>query len=410
MATDGRLRNPPETWKGNREMAVNASSLFNRDELSYRKMLDDGGILVCDRWFDKDSSEIERTRYRMSCLRRQDRNRRRRDRRHAKVAETGVRKRNPPVRIPVDPESQRKHRMPLERRKCSRRSTIAECPTANEIRTAWHYRNRSPMNRVRLGALLMDLECHVDNSLITIVERGLLKIVGRHGGLKDWIRGNCPELEAHYKTLQRIKGMAKLVRQRLDVLDPMPLSALLDARVTDEDVSNAEVHVQPRSDCDKPVVNRFAWELSPPVVDADGRTYFHNANYEYVRFEIPSSVRGHLAGFRSVLRSAISLIGAEKRTNETYSGEAAEGGDFGGAIGRWKEFFAYAGRHPEFLAEAGADLVRDVARGAREGFLPERTNRRIRDGEKVGVGRLALDIADAYYRNIYVPSLIYRWR
>ena len=98
-------------------MAVNASSLFNRDELSYRRMLDDGGILVCDRWFDKNSSEIERTKYRMSCLRRQDRNRRRRDRRHAKAAETDVKKRNPPVRIPVDPESQRMHRMPLARRK-----------------------------------------------------------------------------------------------------------------------------------------------------------------------------------------------------------------------------------------------------------------------------------------------------
>ena len=391
-------------------MAVNASSLFNRDELSYRKMLDDGGILVCDRWFGKDSDEIERTKYRMSCLRRQDRNRRRRDRRHAKVAETGVRKRNPPVRIPVDPESQRKHRMPLERRKCSRRSTIAECPTANAIRTAWHYRNRSPANRIRLGALLMDLECYVDNALITIVEHGLLKIVGRHGGLKDWIRRNCPELEAHYKTLQRIKGMAKLVRQRLDVLDPMPLSALLDAGVTEDDLSEAEVHVQPRSECRKPVVNRFAWELSPLQFDADGRPYFNNANYEFVRQEIQSSVRRHLAGIRSILHSAISLNGAEKRTNETYSRGSVGQADSAGSMEAWKGFFAYVGKHPGFLAEAGTEMMREMARDMREAILPERTNRRFRDGEKISAGRLALDIVDAYYKNIYEPCLIYRWR
>lgn len=391
-------------------MAVSASSLFNRDELSYRKMLDDGGILVCDRWFDKDSSEIERTKYRMSCLRRQERNRRRRDRRQAKSVESGVRKRNPPIRIPVDPESQRAHRMPLERRKCSRRSTIAECPTANEIRTAWHYRNRSPMNRIRLGGLLMDLECYVDNSLITIVEHGFPKIVGRHGGLKEWIRGNCPELESHYKTLQRIKGMAKLVRQRLDVLDPMPLSALLDADVTDADISNVEVHVQPRTDCREPVVCRFAWERSPLVVDADGRFYFHNANYEFVRFETSLFVRSHLVGLRSILKTAISLNGAEKCTNETYSNrEAGNAGDRD-SIDRWKEFFTYVGKHPGFLAETGVELVKEVAKGSMEVFLPKRTNQRIRNGEKVGVGVLALDIADAYFKNIYEPLLVYRWR
>ena len=391
-------------------MAINASSLFNQDELSYRKMLDDGAILVCDRWFDKNSTEIERTKYRMSCLRRQERNRRRRNLRREKVLETGVKKRNSTIRIPVDPESQRMHRMPLERRKCSRRSTIAECPTANEIRTAWHFRNRSQMNRIRLGGLLMDLECYIDNSLITIVKHGLLKIVGRHGGLKDWIRKNCPELEAHYKTLQRIKGMAKLMRQRLDVLDPMPVSALLDGRISDEDIAEAEVHVQPRSNYRRQVVCRFAWELSPLRFDADGRPYFNNANYESVRLEIQPSVCGHLVGFRSVLRFAIILNGAEKRINETYSGDAAECWNVGRAIGRWKGFFAYVVMNPGFIAEAGVEIMRNVARGAGEMLLPDRTNLRILEGEKIGVGRLTLDIVDAYFKSIYEPCLIYRWR
>lgn len=391
-------------------MALSASSLFDRDELSYRKMLDDGGVLVGDRWFGKDSTEIERTEYRVSCLRRQERNRRRRERRRAKAAEVGVKKREPPVGIPVDPESQRMHRMPLERRKCLRRSTIAACPTASDVRTAWHYRNRSVANRVRLGGLLMDLECYVDNSLVTVVRRGRLKIVGRHGGLKGWIRRNCPELESHYKTLQRIKGLAKLMRQRLDVLDPMPVSALLDGRVSAEDISNAEVHVQPRSNCRRPVDCRFAWELSPLKFDADGRPYFSNANYESVRLEIPPYVCRHLAGIRSIMASAISLNDAGKCTNETYCKGTVGGSAFGDSIARWKGFFADVGRHPEILAEAGVEMMKDIAREAKCMALPERTAERILNGEKVGVGKYLLDVMDAYYKNIYELGMIYRWR
>ena len=384
-------------------MAVNASSLFNRDELSYRKMLDEGGILVGDKWFGKNSSEVERAKYRIVSLRRQERNRRRRDRRKAKSLGSGLKRRNPYCPILLDSESQRANRMRLERRKCSRRSTISECPTANELRTAWHYRNLSVKNRVRLGGMLMDLECYVDNSLITIVRRGLLKIVGRRGGLKYWIRENCPELEPHYKTLQRIKGIAKRLRQHLDVLDPMPVSVLLNERLSESDFSGVTVHVQPRCGSTSPVVNRFAWELSPVKVDADGRQYRDNENYEKARCEIQASFPSHFVGYRSLFKIAISLKGEEKCTNETYSKTVA------GMDGVWMEMVRDIGRNPGVLADMGRDMMADIARGARETFLPERTNERIRAREKVGVGRVLLDVLEAYRKNIYEPCLVYTW-
>lgn len=307
-------------------MAICASSLFTTDESSYCRMLDDGGILVGDKWFGKDSTEADRARYLASFLRRQERNRRRCERR--KVAAPSRKERHPPHRIPTDPESQRAHRMPLERRKCLRRTTIAACPTPSEVRTAWRYRNDSEYARVRLGGLLMDLECYVDNSLIVIGPPEARKVVARHAGLKGWIREKCPELESHYKTLQRIKGIAKRLRQRMDIVDPMPLIALLSDHITEEDLASAEVHVQPRARPSEPVRFRFVWEISPMLFDADRRVYFLDENYGRVNFAVPSSVSRHIPVYRSLLNAVISLNGAEKCTNETYSRGESSGNNF----------------------------------------------------------------------------------
>ena len=54
--------------------------------------------------------------------------------------------------------------------------------------------------------------------------------------------------------------------------------------------------------------------------------------------------------------------------------------------------------------------MKDIARGTGETFLPERTRRRILNGERVGVGKYLIDVIDAYYKNIYEPCLICRWR
>ena len=107
---------------------------------------------------------------------------------------------------------------------------------------------------------------------------------------------------------------------------------------------------------------------------------------------------------------AISLIGTLFCANETYSKKPEAREDFGDSIERWKEFFAYVGRHPGFVAEAGVELVKDIAREVKDDLTPERTRRRILNGERVGVGKYLIDVIDAYYKNIYEPCLIYRWR
>ena len=265
---------------------------FTDAEKAYLDMLNAGGILVGERWFAKSTSELARVEYAAKQLRRDERNHRRRERYRELKAAGGLSKadgmranggdraadggvhasggeraydgvgcssggsaketaRTISSRrrriIPIDPASQRANRLPLERRKCIRRSTLAPCPTANELRTAWRFHNTSREAFIRLGGLLLDLDCYVDNSLITIIRRGLMKIVGRQRGLRGWIADNCEELAPHYKSLQRIKNEVKRFRQCAEVLDPVPVSVLLNPAVDPASLSGMEVHVQPRT-------------------------------------------------------------------------------------------------------------------------------------------------------------------
>lgn len=61
------------------------------------------------------------------------------------------------------------------------------------------------LEKIRLGAMLAEIESRVDNSLIRNANH---EIVGRRPGLRGWIWENCPELSRHYKTLMRYKSMA----------------------------------------------------------------------------------------------------------------------------------------------------------------------------------------------------------
>ena len=398
-----------------------SSSGFNEAERSYLEMLDDGGIFVGDKWFAKTSTAAERAEYRAKFEHRIERNRRRRERR--KAAATDRKERPPRRKIPNDPESQRRHRMPLERRKCIRRSTLAECPTPSEIRTAWHFHNASREALLRLGGLLLDLECFVDNSLVTVFYNGAFKIVGRKGGLREWIRENCPELEANYKSLQRIKGIAKRLRQAVDVMDPIPVSMLLDesASVTDAEF----VHVQPRNGEPQPVRDRFVWEKSPIVFDADGRQYFHNENYWLVnRFYFCMSSEGFNRK-RDLFRQGIILNGKEKCTIENYSwsddrdvekgcekSEERVGNDFElGFFEEIGEMLKDIVRDPEWRKEMVMLPLRDIRDGLKAigmDLLPRKTAARMRRGERTSVGRFILDAMDGYL-NFYSQFLVYRW-
>ena len=77
---------------------------------------------------------------------------------------------------------------------------------------------------VRLGGMLQDLECFVDNSLRL---DGDGNVVGRNGGIRGWLRERLPELLPKYKTLMRYKAMAVRLRQATGTFDPVPTDALL---------------------------------------------------------------------------------------------------------------------------------------------------------------------------------------
>lgn len=266
------------------------SCLFTDEERAFSRMLDGGAVLVGDRWFPAWTPEVERARYLVAYHTRLERNRRRRERRRA--ARGPDRPRNVRGHVAIDIGSQREHRRLLERSKCIRRATVARCPTANEIRTAWAYRRGGRLAFIRLGGLLLDLECFVDNSLKVGRRNGRPLIVGRSRGILGWIRENCPELVRSYKTLMRIKGAAKNLRQNLDVPDPVPTALLVDPATAPAALAGLPLHVQPRGglngdgDADGEcglVRNRFVWEVSSIAVDAKGRCFRYDENYRLVR-------------------------------------------------------------------------------------------------------------------------------
>ena len=121
-------------------------------------------------------------------------------------------------------ETARRRALAAERRKLARRSTLAAEPTPEALLAAWERRKGSKEDMVRLGGMLQDLECHVDNSLRL---DGDGNVVGRNGGIRGWIRENLPELSPKYKTLMRYKAMAVRLRQATGTFDPVPTDALL---------------------------------------------------------------------------------------------------------------------------------------------------------------------------------------
>ena len=124
-------------------------------------------------------------------------------------------------------ETERRRRMAAERRKLNRRYTTAPAPTPEALLAAWEARKESRAEMIRLGGMLQDLECYVDNCL-KFDESGA--VVGRNGGIRGWIRENLPELSPRYKTLMRYKALAIRLRQATDTRDPTPTSALLEGK------------------------------------------------------------------------------------------------------------------------------------------------------------------------------------
>ena len=124
-------------------------------------------------------------------------------------------------------ERQRRHELAEERRRVRRRRTISPMPGMDEIRAALARAPGSPADMIRLGSLLEDLECYVDNS-IYFNEKG--KVAGRKGGIRRHLQEHAPDLYARYKTLMRYKSLARKFRQAAGESDPVPAAALLPSQ------------------------------------------------------------------------------------------------------------------------------------------------------------------------------------
>ena len=73
--------------------------------------------------------------------------------------------------------------------------------------------------------MLLDAEATVDSSL---VRDGGGAIVGRRGGLREWIDENCPSLSRHYSALMGYRRLAAALRRNQGLGDSVPAEMLLD--------------------------------------------------------------------------------------------------------------------------------------------------------------------------------------
>ena len=130
------------------------------------------------------------------------------------------------LRRPSYYEAERARRLALakERRKLRRRRTLNERPCMDAIRDALARAHESVEDMVRLGSLMEDLECHVDNSPY-FREDG--SFAGRRGGIRRLLQEEAPDLYARYKTLMKYKALSKRFRQAVGVGDPIPASSVL---------------------------------------------------------------------------------------------------------------------------------------------------------------------------------------
>ncbi len=121
-------------------------------------------------------------------------------------------------------EMRRRRELAADRRKQSRPSTTNAKPTPKLVRDAWNRRKESKAEMIRLGSILLDLDCYMERSY-KVDEHGV--ILSRTGGIHEWLRRHLPDLEPHYKLLMSYKAMAKKLRQAAALRDPHPTEQLL---------------------------------------------------------------------------------------------------------------------------------------------------------------------------------------
>jgi hypothetical protein len=123
-------------------------------------------------------------------------------------------------------EKARRQALAHERRSTRRRTTLNPIPTPDALLAQFGRIRRNPREMLLFGSMLEDLEAYVDNSLVRDPD-GM--IVGRNGGIKQWLRENCAELGKRYHTVMRYKALAKRFKQAIDLEDPVPVAYAIAA-------------------------------------------------------------------------------------------------------------------------------------------------------------------------------------
>ena len=123
-------------------------------------------------------------------------------------------------------EKARRQMLAHERRSTRRRTTLNPIPTPDALLAQFGRIRRNPREMLVFGSMLEDLEAYVDNSLVRDPDG---TIVGRNGGIKQWLRENCAELGKRYHTVMRYKMLAKRFKQVIDLEDPVPVTYAIAA-------------------------------------------------------------------------------------------------------------------------------------------------------------------------------------
>jgi hypothetical protein len=123
-------------------------------------------------------------------------------------------------------EKARRQALAHERHGTRRRTTLNPIPTPEALLAQFKRIHRNPREMLVFGSMLEDLEAYVDNSLVRDVDG---TIIGRNGGIKQWLRENCAELGKRYHTVMRYKALAKRFKQAIDLEDPVPVTYAIAA-------------------------------------------------------------------------------------------------------------------------------------------------------------------------------------
>ena len=127
------------------------------------------------------------------------------------------------------------HNMQAILRKIQRYFRITETPPAlsqrgipqsQEIQQVWARIPRTLCDILRIGSRLADLTPTLDASFsYKTMENGQNRLVSRGGGMKGWLRENCPSIK--YSTAMHYKKLASRIHQLCEVDARIPLEWLL---------------------------------------------------------------------------------------------------------------------------------------------------------------------------------------